>query len=308
MFHSSWYIAPGIRLKIMIQDLLKRGPVLTDGAWGTELQKLGLAPGEIADYWNLSHPEKVGLVARSYVEAGSEIILTNTFRANRVALHGRQGADEVRDLNRRGVEISRSAAGAHARVFASIGPSGKLLLAEEVTEQELYEAFAEQANALADAAPDAIVIETMSDLSEATIALDAAKATGLPTIVCMVFDSGRGQDRTLTGVTPERAARELTARGADVIGANCGKGIDGFIGICQRLHASTDRPIWIKSNAGLPHTSGDSIVYDMTAEIFAGYVPQLVKAGASFIGGCCGTDPGFIRAISGQLHKLSLAS
>jgi methionine synthase I (cobalamin-dependent) len=176
---------------------------------------------------------------------------------------------------------------------------------EEVTEQELADAFGEQALALAEAGPDALVIETMSDLTEATIALNAARQTGLPVVVCMVFDSGKDQDRTLTGVTPERAAKELTAAGADVIGANCGKGIEAFIGVCQRLHAATDLPIWIKANAGLPTLHGDSIVYDMTADVYANYVPQLVSAGASFVGGCCGTNPEFVRAMSKCLQSLS---
>lgn len=292
-----------VSMKPPIQQLMAKQPILTDGAWGTELQKLGLAPGEIADGWNLLHGEKVAQVARSYVKAGSAIILTNTFRANRVALAGHELAAKVTELNRAGVEISRRAAGERARVFASIGPSGKLLMAEEIGEHELREAFAEQANALAEGHPDALVIETMSDLAEAGIALDAARATGLPVVVCMVFDSGKNQDRTLTGVTPERAAKELTERGADVIGANCGKGIDAFIEVCRRLHASTDLPIWIKPNAGLPRLCGDSVVYDTTPEDFASHVPNLLEAGATFIGGCCGTDPQFVRAMAQQLHS-----
>lgn len=289
-------------MKPLIQQLAARGPILTDGAWGTELQKLGLAPGEIADGWNLSHPERVAEVARSYVEAGSTIILTNTFRANRVALAGHELAAKVKDLNRAGVEISRRAAGNQAHVFASIGPSGKLLMAEEISEEELHDAFTEQANALAEGRPDAIVIETMSDLAEAGIALDAVQATGLPVVVCMVFDSGKNQDRTLTGVTPERAAKELAERGADVIGANCGKGIDAFIEVCRRLRSATDRPIWIKPNAGMPRLCGDSVVYDTTPEAFASYAPLLTDAGAAFIGGCCGTNSQFIRAMSQQLR------
>jgi len=288
-------------MKPLIQQLIAKGPILTDGAWGTELQKLGLAPGEIADGWNISHPERVVEVARSYVEAGSAIILTNTFRANRVALASHELARKVKELNRAGVEISRRAAGNRAHVFASIGPSGKLLMAEEVSEEELHSAFEEQANALAGGHPDALVIETMSDLAEATIALDAALATGLPVVVCMVFDSGKNQDRTLTGVTPERAAKELSERGADVIGANCGKGIDAFIDVCRRLRASTERPIWIKPNAGMPRLSGDSVVYDTTPEAFASPVPLLLEAGAAFVGGCCGTNPQFIRAMAQQL-------
>jgi methionine synthase I (cobalamin-dependent) len=290
-------------MKPLIQQLTATGPMLADGAWGTELQKMGLAPGMIADAWNLSHPERVEEVARSYVEAGSGIVLTNTFRANRVALAGHELAGKGKQLNRAGVEISRRAAGNRARVFASIGPSGKLLMAEEIGREELQDAFAEQANSLAEASPDALVIETMSDLVEAGIALEAARATGLPVVVCMVFDSGKNQDRTLTGVTPELAAKELTAQGADVIGANCGKGIDAFIDVCRRLHAATDRAIWIKPNAGMPRLSGDSVVYDTTPEEFASYVPALIEAGAAFIGGCCGTNSQFIRAMSQQLHS-----
>jgi 5-methyltetrahydrofolate--homocysteine methyltransferase len=289
----------------LIANVLRAGPVLTDGAWGTELQKMGLAPGEFSDVWNLSQPQKVAAVAQSYVNAGSSIILTNTFRSNRVAMRDHGLLPKLKDINRAGVEISRTAAGQDSRVFASIGPSGKMLMAEEVTEQELADAFGEQALALAEGGPNALVIETMSDLNEAKIALEAAKTTGLPVVVCMVFDSGRDQDRTLTGVTPERAAKELTAAGADVVGANCGKGIDGFIGICERLHDATDLPIWIKSNGGLPRMSGNSVVYDMKAEVFASYVPKLVSAGASFLGGCCGTNPEFIRAMSKSLQSVS---
>lgn len=289
----------------VLADMVRGGPVLADGAWGTELQKMGLAPGELGDFWNLSHPERVAALAQAYVNAGSKIILTNTFRSNRIALRDHTSLGKLKDINRAGVEISRSAAGTGSRVFASLGPSGKMLMTEQVTEQELADTFGEQALALAEAGPDALVIETMSDLTEATIALNGAKQTGLPVIVCMVFDSGKNQDRTLTGVTPERAAKELTAAGAAAIGANCGKGIDAFIGICKRLHTATDLPIWIKSNAGLPTLSGDSIVYDMTAEEFAGYLPKLISAGASFVGGCCGTSPEFIRAMSKSLQSLS---
>ena len=280
--------------------------MLTDGAWGTELQRMGLVPGEFADLWNLSCPEKVASVARSYVEAGSQIILTNTFRANCVAMSGEAFGGKVEAVNRAGVEISRAAAAGKALVFASMGPSGKMLLAEEISEEELADAFCEQAGALAAAGPDALLIETMSELKEATIALKAAKETGLPVVVSMVFDSGKDLDRTITGVTPERAAKELTDQGADVIGANCGRGIDGFAGICRRLHGATDLPIWIKSNAGLPRVCGDTIVYDMTPEAFAGHTSELVNAGASFLGGCCGTNPDFIRALSRSLGELSV--
>jgi methionine synthase I (cobalamin-dependent) len=272
------------------------GVVLTDGAWGTELQERGLGPDELPDFWNFSHPERVEEVARAYVEAGSEIILTNTFRANRLAVAERDPAVDIAALNRAGVEISRRAAQGKARVFASMGPSGKLLVDGAVTGEQLRAAFAEQAEALAGAGADGIVIETMSDLAEAAIAVAAAKATGLTVVACMVFDSGKNKDRTMMGATPEQAAEALASAGADVVGANCGNGIAGYVPICRRLRAATRLPVWIKPNAGLPELAGGKVIYRTTPEEFARFVPDLVQAGASYIGGCCGTTPEFIRA------------
>ncbi len=281
----------------LIQKLVADGPVVTDGAWGTELQARGLEPGECPDAWNLSHPDAVEQVARSYVQAGSRVILTNTFRANRVALAGFGLAEKTAEINRAGAAISRRAAAGRAYVFASVGPSGKILMAGETTEEELRAAFREQAQAVAEAGADALLLETMSDLAEAAIAIAAARETGLPIVASMVFDTGRNKDRTMTGVTPEQAAEGLTAAGADVIGANCGCGIAGFVSTCRHLRASTDRPIWIKANAGLPQLIEGRAVYTMTPAEFAGYVPALLEAGASFVGGCCGTGPEFIQAV-----------
>jgi methionine synthase I (cobalamin-dependent) len=137
----------------------------------------------------------------------------------------------------------------------------------------------------------------MTDLAEAKLAVAAARDVGLPIVASMVFDSGKDKDRTMTGVTPEQAAQELTAQGADVIGANCGLGIAGYVPICRRLRASTDRPIWIKPNAGLPEMVEGRVVYKTTPQEFAAFVPALLEAGASFVGGCCGTGPEFVRAM-----------
>ncbi|MEJ5238473.1 homocysteine S-methyltransferase family protein [Limisphaera sp. VF-2] len=283
--------------------LLQHAPVLTDGAWGTELQKRGLPPGQPPESWNLTHPDQVRAAARAYVEAGSEIILTNTFGANRIRLADAGLAEEVGLLNRRGVELSREAAGSRAAVFASIGPTGKLLMAGEVTAEDVRAAFEEQATALAEAGADALVIETMSDLQEAQLALAAAKATGLPVVVCMVFDSGRERDRTLMGDPPELVARTLEAAGADVLGANCGQGIEGFLPICRRLRAASSLPLWIKPNAGLPQLMDGRPRYTTTPESFAAHAPALRAAGADFLGGCCGTDPEFIRALRRVLDR-----
>ncbi len=279
-------------------DLIADGPVILDGAWGTELQARGLAPGEMPDFWNLTHPERVEEVARAYVEAGSQIVLTNTFRASRIALCNHPDVDRVTEINRAGVEISRSAAGATSRVFASMGPSGKLLIAGDVTADDLRANFEEQAQALAAAGPDAIVVETMSDLAEAEIAIAAARSTGLPVVGCMVFDSGKHKDRTMTGVTPAQAAAALTGFGVDVVGANCGSGIERYVDVCAGLAAATTRPIWIKANAGIPELIDGEARYTTTPEQFASFRKALVDAGADFVGGCCGTSPAFIRALA----------
>ncbi len=284
-------------MKPLLEKLLAAGSVVTDGAWGTQLQARGLGIGEFPDLWNLSNPGKVEEVARAYVDAGSQIILTNTFGANRVRLAETGRAADAASINRAGVEISKRAAAGKAAVFASIGPSGKLLMTGETSAEELSVAFAEQAEAIVQGGADAIVVETMSDLEEAKLAIAAACITGLPVVACAVFDAGKDKDRTMMGATPEQVAKVLSEAGADVIGANCGQGIAGFVPICQRLRAATDRPLWLKPNAGLPELIEGRAVYTTTPEEFVAHVPELIKLGASFIGGCCGSSPEFIKAV-----------
>jgi methionine synthase I (cobalamin-dependent) len=278
-----------------------RGTTLTDGAWGTEFQKLGATLGVCTDQWNLTKPELVRQVAESYVAAGSRVILTNTFRANPISLSQYGLQEDLEAINRTAVRISRQAAGNSALVFASIGPSGKLLLSKEVTEEQLREAFSQQARAIAAERPDALLIETMTDLAEARIAAVAALETGLPVVVSLVFDSGKNRDRTIMGVTPEQAATVLTSEGVHAIGANCGLGIRDFIPVCKRLAAASPLPIWIKPNAGLPEMVGGVAQYKTTPAEFAASAREIVEAGATFLGGCCGTSPKFIRALSQQL-------
>ncbi len=178
-----------------------------------------------------------------------------------------------------------------------------MLFAGEVTELELRNAFQQQARALADAGVDALVIETMSDLDEALLALAAARSTGLPVVACVVFDTGKDKDRIMTGRTPEQVAEQLTAAGADAVGANCGQGIASYVAICRRLHAATTLPIWIKPNAGVPQLVNDQAVYETSPEQFAEHGPKLIAAGASFLGGCCGTSPEYIRALQRQIQR-----
>lgn len=291
----------------LIEQLIAEGPIVTDGAWGTELQTRGLAIGDFPDAWNLTHPEPVAEVARAYVAAGSRVILTNTFGANRIRLAETELASDVVEINRRGVEISKASAAGNAFVFASIGPSGKMLMCGDVSADELDEAFEEQARTLAAAGADALVVESMSDLEEAKIALAAAKRTGLPVVASMVFDSGRDKDRTMMGQTPEQVADALTAVGADVIGANCGRGIEGFEKICARFTAATDTPLWIKPNAGLPEMRNGRTLYRTASDDFALHIPALCGARADFIGGCCGTNPSFVRAIRAAIEPFRRA-
>ena len=284
----------------LIEELLADRPVLLDGAWGTQMLALGLPSGQLPDLWNLSEPDRVESVGRRYVEAGSRVILTNTFQSNRFALRDR--ADDVAAINRAGAEISRRAAGDRAKVFGSIGPTNTMLVAGDVEEAELRAAFTEQAVALADGGADAIVIETMSDLGEAVLAVEVVVGLGLPVAACMTYDSGKQNDRTMTGVRPAEAAAVLAGAGADVVGANCGVGVDLAVPICEALTGATDRPVWIKANAGLPDLVGREVVYRMTPDEFVGHVDELVDAGADFVGGCCGTTPEFISALARRLR------
>ena len=192
--------------------------------------------------------------------------------------------------------ISRRASG-QALVFASIGPSGKLLASGELTPEQVSAAFAAQAHSLAAAGADALLIETMSDIEEARLAVEAAIRTGLPVIASFAFDSGKNKDRTMMGATPEAVAAAMTEAGASAVGANCGVGVEQAVPICMRLRASTDLPIWIKPNAGLPVVEGAAIHYVTSAEFFASHFVALRDAGASFLGGCCGSNPDFIRAL-----------
>ena len=273
-------------------EWLAGGLLITDGAWGTELQARGLDPGAAPDTWNLTHPERVEAVARAYVDAGSQVILTNTFRANAVALEG-----DLEAINRAGVEISKRAAAGKALVFASIGPTGKMLMAGEIDAEQVSAAFAAQSAALAAAGADALLVETMSDIEEACQAVAAAKSTGLPVIVSFAFDSGKNKDRTMMGATPEAVAVAMVEAGADAVGANCGVGVEHAATVCRRLRAACDLPIWIKPNAGLPKMEGTAVRYDTSADFFASHYAALCEAGASFLGGCCGSTPDFIRAL-----------
>ena len=285
-------------------------PVLaTDGAWGTELMKLGGKPGDLKDLWNLSAPDKVFQVARSYVDAGSRIILTNTFSANRAVLERHGAAARAAEVSRAGAEISKRAAAGKAYVFASIGPTGKLVSMGQLSAEAAGEIFAELAAALEAGGADAIVIETQSDLEEARAALRAClRSTKIPVGVSFTFDSGKEKYRTMMGVSVAQALAMARECGASFVGANCGLGIESYISIARKFtDCGGGLPIWIKGNAGKPEIMPDgSTVYRGTPDVFAAAVGPLIDAGARFIGGCCGSTPEHVRALvtalSGRLR------
>ena len=178
-----------------------------------------------------------------------------------------------------------------------MGPTGKIIATGEIDEQTVTNAFKIQSEALAEGGADALLFETFSDVEEARLAVRAAKPTGLPILVSFAFDSGKNKDRTMMGINPETAAKAMVEEGVDAIGANCGAGPDAFARICRRLKQASGLPVWIKPNAGMPRLEDGQAVYTMPPDVFAGFLPALIESGASFVGGCCGTSPEFIRAL-----------
>ena len=277
--------------------LAEKGVLISDGAWGTELARRGLTGDEVPELWNLDRPDDVRALAASYVAAGSDIILTNTFGGNRLKLAKAGLADRAHEINLAAATLSRQAAGNNAFVFASIGPSGEFLQPlGRLTETELIAAFAEQAAALAEGGADAVVIETFSDLNEVKAALRAVKDhTTLPAVVSLTYDKGPKGYATMMGVTPGRAAAELELAGADAVGANCGAGMENMIEIIAAIRPATSLPVWAKPNAGLPELVHGKTVFKQTPADMAAQFPALREAGANIIGGCCGTTPEHIR-------------
>lgn len=281
--------------------------LLADGAWGTLLQDRGLQAGFAPDEWNLSHPEDVESVARSYVDAGSDLILTNTFGGNPFIL-GRSGlADKVRQINREGVLISRRAASQRAFVIASIGPSGEFLEPlGTISPAEMQDAFRRQVEGLLEGDPDGFVVETMSDPAEAICAVQAIRdVSNLAVIVSMTFDSGADGLRTMMGAGPEQIVQALGTMPIDALGANCGRGPESYVRLTARLRDLTPLPLWIKANAGMPQPAADGRQrFPLDPRAYAAFLPDIVCAGGRVIGGCCGTTPEHIRAMRAVLQAM----
>lgn len=281
------------------------GPILADGAMGTMLFANGLQFGDPPELWNLAHPDVVRRIHRGYLEAGSRIVMTNTFGGNRLRLgmHGNQ--ERVDELNRTAAILLRAevtAAGGTALVAGDIGPSGEIIAPLGTLDyEEAVEVFAEQAASLVAGGVDLIWVETMSDLNEIKAAIQGVRrvAPGIALVATMTFDT-RGH--TMMGVSPEDAVAHLVAWGADAIGGNCGNGPDELIPVVVKMQSADPGVVLVaKSNAGMPELVDMQAVYRASPAVMAGTALEMRDAGARIIGGCCGSTPDHLRAMSAAL-------
>jgi 5-methyltetrahydrofolate--homocysteine methyltransferase len=271
-----------------------------DGAWGTMLMQRGLPAGHPPEWMALERTEVLEEVARLYVEAGADLVTTDTFGGTsfRLVLHGL--AAEGERINRQAVAAVRRSVAGRALVSASVGPSGRLLEPYGDTSPEaVHRAFAEQVAVLAEAGADLICIETMTDLTEATAAVRAVKerAPALPVMATMTFEPNPRGYYTVMGVSVEQAVSGLVEAGADVVGSNCGIGMEHMVGVARELTRVAPVPVAVQPNAGLPETHGDTVVYKETPDAMAARVPELLDLGVALVGGCCGTTPEHVRAL-----------
>jgi 5-methyltetrahydrofolate--homocysteine methyltransferase len=281
-----------------IQEKLKRkGTLFVDGAWGTMMQNAGLKPGECPELWNLEHPEKVYEIAKSYAVLGVDMVETNSFGGTRFKLANFGLEDKVFEINKAAAELTKKALNEDQIVLGSMGPTGKILMMGDVTEDELYEGFAEQARGLVAGGADAVIVETMTALDEALIAVKAVREnTDLEIIVSFTFElTGAGEFRTMMGNRPAEAISAVIAEGVSIVGTNCGNGLERMIPIIEEIRAEfKDIPVLVNANAGMPHLHEGKTVFPESPDEMAGFIPKIMDVGANIIGGCCGTTPGHI--------------
>jgi 5-methyltetrahydrofolate--homocysteine methyltransferase len=289
-----------------ILDRLEAGDTLIfDGATGTYLQNNGLEPGGSPELMNATHPEVVKGMSKQYFDAGSDIVLTNSFGGNKFMLERYGAGERLFELNRLAAEHARSVAPEGKFVCGSIGPTGEFIEPlGTATEDDLYDTFSEMSKAFEAGGADAVMIETQLAIEEAVIAVRAAKeTTGLVVMATMVFDKGPRGYFTMMGVTPEQAVEGLEEAGADVVGTNCGNGIEKMVEIATRMRAVTDKYLVIQSNAGIPILKNGETCYLETPEFMAKHYGHLAELPINILGGCCGTTAEHIRKLIQSVRK-----
>ncbi len=287
------------------QEALNEGRILVfDGAMGTQLEEQGLHPGPDV---NIKSPDAVVSVHSAYIRAGADVLITNTLTANRLGLERSGEADKVVEFNAAAVRICKQAAGERAWVAGDVGPTGQFLVPYgDYTEEQFFEVYSEQTEALAGAGADLIIIETMTDLNETVIAVKACKAAAsIPVVACLSFDPGAGGMRTMMGNTVESCAKALDEAGADAIGTNCG-GItpEQMAEVVAAMRSSTKKPLIAEPNAGLPELVEGKVRFNLSPDAFVTGALSCIEAGATLIGGCCGTTPAHITALRKAVDSL----
>ena len=294
-------------LEPLIKTLASGKPLVADGATGTLLMAAGLQPETPPELWNVEQPERILALYQAYIDAGSQIFLTNTFGGNRLKLAKRGLGQRAGELNLAAARLAKQAADGRAYVAGDIGPTGEMMVPYGPLSVKLaQEVFGEQAAALMEGEVDAIWVETMTDLTEAkaavSAAVQAAQAAGKPDLPIFCSLSFGKRARTMMGVSGKQAAQELWPLGLAAIGANCGEGLEMIPEVLRQMRqAIPEARLIAKPNAGLPRLEHGQTVYDVPPAAFAGKVNEFIGLGAQIVGACCGSSPEYIRAIAASL-------
>ncbi len=293
-------------MKSFLDRLHAKEILVADGAMGSFLFQRGLKPGECPELMNLNSPEILMEIADLYFNAGADIVQTNSFGGSPLKLAQYGLENKTEEINQTAAQCVRQVVGENAYVSGSCGPTGKMLKPlGEVEIDEMQEGFNRQIKGLVKGGVDIICVETMTDLTEAILAVKAAKsvAADIPVMATMTFDPIPRGFFTVMGVSIAQAVKELTEAGADVLGSNCGNGLEKMIEIAREFRKATELPVIIQSNAGKPEMNKGKLEYPEDPAFFEKKVKALIQAGVSIIGGCCGTTPAHIAAIKNAVNQ-----